>query len=187
MSSLTFRQWLRLISEGVDEIKAYMQQVFTSRGAPPPVFEEIWDELVSQHGWAINRPISDQEKADMLLRQSDVSAMAKLIWTPQPVVLQLAPGDLTRNSLNYMRETEFGDSPHPDVENSPHRVQRARDYVQRPVEEVEPVVLIFEGGKYRIFAGHHRMAAWFLTKAPADRDIKKWPRVNVIAYVGKYH
>ena len=184
---LTFLEWFSFLNEDIADIKQLLRQRFTSLGAPDLVFEEIWDEIASIQKLILNRQEgTDEQKAEILMHLPEISNMAKLKWTPEPVIIDISPLDLAKRSLNQLVETEFGDNPHPEVEESPARTARARQYVQLPLEQILPVVLVHEGGKYRILAGHHRIAAWMLRVAPTDRNLRKWPKTKIRAYIGKY-
>lgn len=135
---------------------------------------------------------------------SNTDYLKGIVWTKKPTVVKLSPLSFDDNTLHLFKLWRFGFSPkdyavHNDTER--FNIQR-NQLLSQPEGENEPIVLIYDNGKYKLVEGYHRTMVRLLcahddTKgAPPEQiellksgninklDFNQWQPVLVKAYVG---
>lgn len=133
------------------------------------------------------------------------SYMKQVSWTPKPVVINVRPSDFDQETLQRFFFKKFGYSPNDrHVRNDSERFNIQRQIAAQTADgHNEPIVVIWQNGKYTLIEGYHRMMMHLVSHhspnrgAPQDEvqkllrgvdvmnlDLDRWQRVPVLAYVG---
>jgi len=119
-------------------------------------------------------------------------------WHPKPIVINVGPSDFDDETLSRFNVWRFGFKPRDDIQrNDTQRFAVQRDRMQKsPDGANEPIVMVREGGKYKLVDGFHRVMVYLAAKsAPADQqallqrgmngiDLNRWQRIPIQAFVG---
>lgn len=137
---------------------------------------------------------------------NDRDLISGVKWTPKPVPVTVGPMDFTQETLDIFLRWKFGMKPNDkQVRNDTERfATQGKMAAERPEGSNEPVIMIREGGKYKLIEGFHRTMSFLLSAhdpskgAPADQiqflqqggnvydlDLSKWQQVKINAYVGE--
>lgn len=127
---------------------------------PEEIFELWFDDRIKKNGWPPYREIWKGT-----LREKPITYWTKLQWKKCSVKIDYdLLTELSKEIICGLTEANFYDklnsySFYPN--DSKFRLNRITDYIQKYSKIPNPLIFIYENGKYEIVDGSHRLTAFF--------------------------